>query len=134
MLLGFIAMPKNNREHPECDSVVKTTKSLMLPLLLTSSQPWPLLGHSMNHISQDPSFRGASTLSKAPGTHLRVTHSSLVHRGQPLCACYWPLHPCNGHWSIFRLGRGLWGQRCVWPCNVNLLRHIPMGALELSEM
>lgn len=59
----------------------------------------PLFGHSMNHTSQDPSFRGAPAMGRAVGTHLMVTHSSLDHRGQTLCTCYWPLRPCNGAFS-----------------------------------
>lgn len=78
------------------------------------------LGHSMHHISKDHSFRRTPALSRAPGTHFTVTHSSLDHRNQTLCACYRPLRPCNGRWSICRVGgrEGFGGQRFVLPCKV----------------
>lgn len=40
--------------------------------------------HAMNYISRDLFFRATLALSRAPGTHLMVTHSSLDHRGQTL--------------------------------------------------
>lgn len=58
----------------------------------------------MNHISWEPSFREALALSRASGTHLTVTHSSLDHRGQTLCARYQPIRPCNGHLSVCEAG------------------------------
>ncbi len=119
----------------KCGSCVKTTCSFTLQLILTSSQPQSFFGHSMNHIIQEPSFRGAPTLSRAQGTQLTVTHSSFDHRGQVLCACNHPLCPCNGQWRVCRVGR-LWGtEMCATLQSLTyLLRHFPMGALELSAM
>ena len=91
----------------------------------------------MNHISQDPSLRGALALGSALGTHLTVTHSSLDHRGQTLRARYWPLRPCNGHWSVCWDGGRAIGdvEMCVTLQSLsNLLRRVPMGVLELSEI
>ena len=79
------------------------------------------LGHSINHLSQDPSFGGVSALSGAPGKHLTVTHSSFDHRGRTFCACYRRIRPCNGHWSICRMGgwEAFEGQRFVPPCKAS---------------
>lgn len=77
----------------------------------------------MNHIIQYPSFMGALALNRAQGTHLMVTHSSLDHRGQTLCARYRPLVPVMdtqvfAGWLVRWVEWGL-GWRCVLPCKVS---------------
>ncbi len=102
-------LPVLRCKHPRCNPEVKT------------------IWHSVNHIGQDPSFRGVPALSRALGTHLTVTHSSLDHRGQTqtLITCHFV--PVMDTGAFAGWVGGLWGNGM---CRQFAKAH----SLELSEM